>query len=145
MKIQFKTVSIFCGSLLLFLCLFDPKDLLFGLKIPVFICFIITVLVHKYLKNQNFNIPRELILFIFLFSFFIPFISSFIFYFRNNFSFDGYQGFIYLKSYFFILFTIFLYFIDNKLLFIFIRLLFVLSLLSITIFIAKYVHPECFK
>ncbi len=134
--------SVFLGSLLLFICVFDPKDLLLGIKIPLFISFVVVVLVGKILKKEKLCIPIDLLLFLILFSIFIPLFSSFVYYIRNDFQFSGYQGLSFIKAYVFLFFAVFLYFIDNKLLPIFIRLLLLLSIITISLFFVTYIFPE---
>src|ERR1035437_5072969 len=110
MRIRLSHISKFFGSLMLFSCLFDPQDLLFGMKIPLFLLFILSVTIIKYIKKEDFNVPTELLIFVLLFSVLIPFISTSVFYLRNSFSFTGYQGLPYLKAYLFLTLTFFIYF-----------------------------------
>lgn len=145
MRIKLKHISIFFGSLMLFCCLFDPQDLLLGMKIPLFMLFIISVTVIKYIKKEDFNIPAELLLFVLLFSVLIPAISTFIFYLRNSFSFVGYQGLPYLKAYLFLSLTFFLYFDRNKLMSIFIKLLLTLSTITVLLFLITFLFPKYFN
>lgn len=143
MRIKLRYLSCFFGSLMLFCCLFDPQDLLLGLKFPFFILYITSVSVISYIKKEDFYIPRELLLFLLLFSVLIPFISTLIFYLRNNFSFAGYQGFSYLKAYLFLFLTVFLYFDKNKLIIVFVGLLLILSIITILLFLLTTIYPKC--
>lgn len=145
MRIKLKHISIFFGSLMLFCCLFDPQDLLLGMKIPLFMLFITSVTVIKYIKKEDFNIPTELLLFVLLFSVLIPAISTFIFYLRNSFSFVGYQGLPYLKAYLFLSLTFFLYFDRNKLMSVFIKLLLTLSTITVLLFLITFLFSKYFN
>jgi hypothetical protein len=142
MRIKLQYISTFFGSLMLFCCLFDPQDLLLGLKIPLFVLFITSVTVIKYVKRDDFKIPAELLLFILLFSVSIPAISTIVFYLRNNFSFVGYQGLLYLKSYLFLSLTVFLFFDRNQLLNVLIRLLLLLSAIIVILFLTNLLFPQ---
>jgi hypothetical protein len=96
----------------------------------------------KFIRKEDFTIPTDLLLFVLLFSVLIPTISTLVFYLRNNFSFVGYQGLPYLKAYIFLFFTFFLYFDKNKLINVFVRLLLILSIITILLFLLTTIYPK---
>jgi hypothetical protein len=130
---------------MLFSCLFDPQDLLFGMKIPLFLLFILSVTIIKYIKKEDFNVPTELLIFVLLFSVLIPFISTSVFYLRNSFSFTGYQGLPYLKAYLFLTLTFFIYFDKNRLMSVFIKMLLTLSIITVLLFFIIISFPKYFN
>ena len=138
MRINLKYIVILLGSLMLFCCLFDPQDKLFGLKVPSFILFFISVIIYKYISNKGHKIPFDLLLFIGLFSIFIPFVSTIF----STFTLSENQELQYLKAYIFLLLSILFYYSEFNFLAVFIKLLNCLTFINVFLFIIIILFPS---
>lgn len=114
--------------LLLFVCIFDPQNLLFGIKDLLFILMAGTYFISLTIRKKKIFFPRRTIQYVFTFTT-LPIISIILYFILHDFRFaENYVGFNYLKSYLFLFITFIL--IDYRIPAIK-QLLFVLNLLAI--------------
>jgi len=87
--------------LLIFVCVFDPADKLFHLKVPLFVLSCVLCILDRLESDQRMNVPMGMLIYLFLFIFVIPLTSMAYCFFTggDSGSFDGYQ---YFKSYLFL-------------------------------------------
>lgn len=98
--VMHKTISI----LLLFLltvAIFDPADKVFHMKVPLFAAVWALTAMNHSLRRCPSTVPLSLLIYVIGFSFLVPFWSIW-WYFSQNGVLDGYDGFMYLKSYLFL-------------------------------------------
>jgi hypothetical protein len=88
--------------LLLADAIFDPSDLLFHAKVPLFAGIWILLLADLAIPgHQRYEVPTNLYLYIYVFVFFLPLIGMLIYVLRGGET-DGYEGLGYYKSYLFL-------------------------------------------
>lgn len=88
--------------LLVVASLFDPSDLLVRAKVPLFILLWIITLIDLAISNRcQYPVPTKLYFYTLLFVLFLPAIGMFVYILRGG-GIEGYEGFRYLKSYFFL-------------------------------------------
>jgi hypothetical protein len=88
--------------LLVLVALYDPSDLLFRIKVPVFTVIWILFLADIFLFDpQRYPVPTKLYLYVFVFALLIPLTGMLVYILRGG-SLEDYEGFRYLKSYLFL-------------------------------------------
>jgi O-antigen ligase len=133
----------FSGIVLLFLCIFDPQDLLFGKKMHAFMAFVFLSIVMLIVRKEKIELSYPLLLFLLAFIL-LPVLSSIVFFFMNGASFNDYDGLGYMKAYLFLTFSIFLVLTRVRLINSLVRILVLLSFSSIIIALVVHLFPELF-
>ena len=93
---------------LVFTCVFDPADLLFHFKVPLFIAICLTFAVDLLLSGPHRAFPISMAIYVGLFSVVLPLISLSIYALRDN-TFETFDGWHYLKASLFFWIAIILY------------------------------------
>jgi len=92
--------------LLLAVAIFDPSDLLFHAKVPVFVgVWILLVMDIVISRGGRYQVPENLYLYIFIFAVLLPLVGLLTYVLRGG-GMEGYEGFRYLKSYLFLTLSI---------------------------------------
>jgi hypothetical protein len=126
----------------IFVTIFDPADVVLGLKVPLFIlCFITGGLVVLERPGRIY-VPRSLIIYTLLFVI-IPIFSILVYYLRNGT--DPYEGFIMLKAYLFISFAILLVVTDIDITKYLCNILLLMAVCIISLFIFLLIFPDYFS
>ena len=102
-KVIHKYLYVASISIFMFITIFDPADLVVGLKVPSFLLSIVVAALICLDKPGKIYLPNSLIIYVLLFIL-IPLISIFFYYLRGGT--HHYEGFSLLKAYFFISFVI---------------------------------------
>lgn len=118
-------------TMLLFCIIFDPTDLLFKLKVPLFALTMIIWIGKYIITKKSIKINKNIIIYIFIFSLILPLVSMFNYSLING-NFIMYDGFNFFKSY--VLLIIAIVFITEKI-DIVKKISGIMSILSIVIFI----------
>ncbi|MFZ0339724.1 MAG: hypothetical protein WAL45_16950 [Terracidiphilus sp.] len=100
-----RTSAYWCILCLLTVGILDPADQMLHLKMPLFICVCLLVLIGTITDAGSRRIPLTLILYVVLFALTVPLISICIYVLRGN-SFLVYDGARYMKSYAFLFFAL---------------------------------------
>ena len=125
----------------IFVTIFDPADVVLGLKVPLFIlCFITGGLVALERPGRIY-VPMPLVIYTLLFVT-IPLFSIFVYYLKNGT--DPYEGFIMLKAYLFITLAIILVVTDIDLTKYLSNILLLMALCIISLFIFLLIFPDSF-
>ena len=136
-----KTLYLPSVTAFIFVTIFDPADVIFGLKVPLFIlCFIAAFFVALKRSDKKY-IPIPLMIYAFMFVT-IP-LYSIIFYHIQNGA-EPYEGFIMFKSYLFIFFAIILVLADTDITKILSGILSLLAICVICLYIFLLIFPEYF-
>lgn len=122
-------------------CVFDPADLIFGLKVPLFVLLWFLVLVDNSLKKR-FSAPKSLLLYIGI-MLVIPFISIGLFLLIN----PGikFQGFELFKAYLLVTLALILYWRKFNLMNDLVNILTLLSFTILSFFIVVLYRPDLFE
>lgn len=128
---------------LLFLCLFDSQDLLLGLKTPIFIIIILYSMLYgiHFRKKISYNV----LTFVIIFSFILPFLSLSIGLINNRFDILHFDGFVYWKAFFFLLIIFVLQIHDYDLINPLVNLLSLLSILTVIFYIIAFSSENFFN
>ena len=124
--------------LLLVVCIFDPADKMFGLKVPLFIFAWLLFIFNIITNNQRVHVSLNLILYLMLFLL-IPLISITYYFFISN-GYVNYDGYRCFKSYLFITITLIFYISEIDLIKPMVVIMSVLSILTIMILIISYLN-----
>ena len=126
----------------IFVTIFDPADVVLGLKVPLFIlCFITGGLVALERPGRIF-VPMPLIYYTLLFVA-IPLFSIFVYYLKSGT--DPYEGFTMLKAYFFIFLAIILVATDVDVTKYLSNVLVLMALCIISLFVFLSIFPDYFS
>lgn len=126
---------IISGNFLIFFCLVDPLDKIFGLKLISLILLFSIFLLIKIYNTSNANlVSKKLVYFITLFSILIPFSSIFF----HPFQFD----FQYYKPYFFLFIAIPFYSVNYNFVKSFVKILNILCIANVLLFIYILLSPD---
>jgi hypothetical protein len=126
---------IYLGIGILFFCLVDPLDKIFGLKLFTLLLFFIVYILKNYTFFSNKKLlPKSIVYFVFLFSIFIP-ISSLL---MHPMVFD----FQYYKPYFFLFVAIPFYTIEFDFIKPFVRILDFLCIVNVFLFLFILINPD---
>ncbi len=88
--------------LLALVAIFDPSDLLFHSKVPLFVGFWILILIDMLISTRGrFRVPANLCSYTFIFVVLLPLVGALIYVLRGG-GMGGYQGFGYYKAYLFL-------------------------------------------
>lgn len=137
-----KTLYLFSIVAFIFVTIFDPADVVLGLKVPLFIlCFITGGLFLIGHNNGRIYIPMPLIIYTLLFIS-IPLFSIFIYYLRSGA--DPYEGFAMFKAYLFIFFAILLVVTKIDVTKYLCSVLSIMSVCIISLFIFLIIFPDYF-
>ena len=130
-----------CITVFMFATIFDPADVLLGLKVPLFVlCFVVGGLICVIRPRQIF-LPRPLLVYTLMFVF-IPLFSIFVYYLRNGT--DPYEGFVMLKAYLFIFLAILLVVMGVDVTKYLSNILVLMAVCIIFLFVFLLVFPEYF-
>ena len=136
-----KTLYLPSVTAFIIITVFDPADVVLGLKIPLFIlCFITACLVVLNRSNKTY-IPMSLIIYV-LFFVTIPLFSILVYYIKSGA--EPYEGFTMLKAYLFISFSIILVIVDIDMTRVLSAILSLLALCIICLFVFLSIFPEYF-
>jgi hypothetical protein len=134
-----RTLLIYTINVFVFMCIFDPSDIVFKLKVPLFcLCWFLLIL-YKLAQKSNEAISIKLLLFIMAFTI-LPLLSINWYTFTNNS--EPYDGYQYFKSYLFISFAIILYELKLDYLRNISLMLSILSCCILCVYIAVIVNPS---
>jgi hypothetical protein len=124
-------------TILVFICIFDPLDRLFNLKVPIFVSIFFLFLIIFFAKSHRGIIAKGLVRYIFVFSFIIPLISILYLFISGNEYSSAHDIFMYFKPYFFLTLTFVLYLEKEDLIkeIIYMLTLLSLAIIAITIFV----------
>ncbi|MDD5131478.1 MAG: hypothetical protein PHH44_02335 [bacterium] len=119
-------------------CIFDPADLLLGMKMPLFLLAWLLFLSDSIINKKVLRIPMTMVVYLGLFIL-IPLISIVYYYFNDN-KYVNFDGFQYLKAYLFLTIVIVLYVARIDLIKPALIILSLLSVVTILILILYYVN-----
>lgn len=129
--IDAKKILNYIIPLLIFVCIFDPADKLFSLKVPLFLLSIVFALIFSIGQKKSVIVNKKLLNYFLLFSVILPLISYLVYlaFFTSIANFGGIASF---KTYLFLSFIFVIYYAKTNLTKI---LNFVLTLLAISIIV----------
>ncbi|HUW04863.1 MAG TPA: hypothetical protein VMW01_01265 [Williamwhitmania sp.] len=139
-KISIDNIIFFFSSILLFICVFDPAGLLFGIKDKLFVLIVLLFISNIFIKKRI-AINVNLFVYIFVFSVVLPLISLvtyFVFQKSHGVTID--TGI--LKTFLFLLFGFIVFSFKKDVLKIFVTWLCILSILIIAVYIVIRVFPN---
>lgn len=122
-------------------CVFDPADLVLGLKVWIFLALLLATLAVGFLARGRIHLPVDLLIMALLFIL-IPVLSIIWYYLASGV--EPYAGFALLKSYLFVSLAIILFITQIDVLPLLSAALTVLALLTIAIFVALSLYPGMF-
>lgn len=122
-------------------CVFDPADLVLGLKVWIFLALWPATLAVAVLARGRIQLPVDLLIIALLFML-IPVLSIVWYYLASGV--EPYAGFALLKSYLFVSLAIILFINQSEVLPVLSAALTVLALLTIAIFVVLSLHPDMF-
>jgi hypothetical protein len=131
----------FALILLILSCIFDPANKILGLKMPFFIFSWFIFGLKVILCNKGLKISNDLFIFLLMFVLVIPVFSLF-YYAITNGNFSRFDGFTYLKTYLFLSVVIILYHSEIDLLKPTVKILTVLSVITLIFFIIGYFNTS---
>ena len=143
MKAQNVTKRIYLAFVIafIFVTIFDPADIVFGLKVPLFIlCFFACGLFLTFNSERSY-VPLDLIIYMLLFVA-IPFFSILVYFIKSGT--DPYEGFNMLKAYLFIFFTLILVMTDIDVVKYLSAILSLMSVCIISLFTFLLIYPDYF-
>jgi hypothetical protein len=126
----------------IFVTIFDPADVVLGLKVPLFILCFITGGLVALVRPDRIYVPMPLIFYTLLFVA-IPLFSIFVYYLKSGT--DPYAGFIMLKAYFFIFLAIILVVTDIDVTKYLSNVLVLMAVFIISLFIFLLIFPDYFS
>lgn len=138
-----KKLIYFFLVLLILSCVFDPGNKILGLKMHFFILSWITFIFWAVTYKHSILVSRNLFIYLILFIFIIP-CTSIIYFFLLNGTNVKFDGLIYYRTLLFITLVIILYHSRINLLFTTIKILTILSFITIVLFIIGYFNNSFF-
>jgi hypothetical protein len=92
-------------TILVFICIFDPQDRLFNLKVPIFVAIFFLFLIVLFTRSRRDILPKGMAIYILVFSFIIPSLSILYLFISGNYYSSGHEIFSYFKPYLFLTLT----------------------------------------